>query len=261
MERFAFTEASSGRSASLAYDSRGKGPALVYVHGWSCCRRDVDAVAELLAGSFRVVSVDLPHHGASTSEQPEWGITDFGRVVAALVAHLGLDDVTLLGHSMGSTVVTEAALLLGSSVRHVVALDGLTFMNVYPRQSEEVVEAVLAPFRADFAGTVRGFVDSVMPGADEAIKDRVFAEMSSGPQDSLVFALGSLLRWDMESALQRCSTPVTAVVSSLFLTDEARSVLSGRVEIVSVDLGGHFYFMERPDGSAEVLRDVLTRAR
>jgi len=104
---------------------------------------------------------------------------------------------------MGAAVVVEAAALLGSNVRRVIALDGLSYLNVYPRQDEASVDGFVSPFVANFREAINHFVNMAMPGSDETLKRHVATVMKSGPSQHRVPMLAELLRWDMDSALDR----------------------------------------------------------
>lgn len=160
---------------------------------------------------------------------------------------------------MGAAVVVEAAALLGSDVRRVIALDGLSYLNVYPRQDEAAVDGFVSPFMADFQKAIDHFVKMAMPGADETLKWRVATVMKSGPYQHRVPMLAELLRWDMDSALERLVAPISVLAARQFLSAELGIRYGKRFEIISTDLGGHFFFMEQPSASAEVLESLLRR--
>jgi len=245
-------------NAEVEIDTRGLGPASVYVHGWGCSRHDFDAVAEVLSSSNRIVSIDLPYHGMSLSSNDRLTMADMGAIVAEVVRSQGLANVALLGHSMGSAVAIEAAKRLGSTVRRVIAVDGLTYLGVYPRQDTATVEGVLGSFANDFPEAIRGFVDLYTPGASQTLKDSIAAVMLTRDPGKLIPLLGELLRWDMDAALHGCSVPISVLASSAFLDPDALTRYGARFEITQTDLGGHFFFMENPKESAREIVRLLT---
>jgi pimeloyl-ACP methyl ester carboxylesterase len=141
----------------LAFEARGSGaPALVFVHGWSCDRRYWDAQLEAFAAGHRAVAVDLAGHGESGAGRRRWAMPAFGDDVVAVVRHLELDQVVLVGHSMGGDVAVEAALRLGDQVAGVVWADVYDTLGDTPTGQE--LEEFLGPFREDFAAVTRAFV-------------------------------------------------------------------------------------------------------
>jgi len=160
---------------------------------------------------------------------------------------------------MGAAVVVEAAALLGSNVRRVIALDGLSYLNVYPRQDEASVDGFVSPFVANFREAINHFVNMAMPGSDETLKRHVATVMKSGPSQHRVPMLAELLRWDMDSALDRLVAQISVLAARQFLSAELEIRYGKRFEIIPTDLGGHFFFMEQPSASAEMLESLLRR--
>ena len=85
------------------------------------------------------VAPDLPGHGRSTGS-PLASIEALGDWVGALIDALDVDEVDLVGHSMGSFVALEAARLRSSAVRRIVLVSTSDRMAVHP----ELVEAAAA---------------------------------------------------------------------------------------------------------------------
>src|SRR5512134_3037148 len=105
--------ATSADGVPIHFTTEGKGePALVFVHGWTGDTRFWDAQMKHFAPWRQVVAVDLAGHGASGKDRREWSVPAFGQDVRAVVEKLGLGRVVLLGHSMGGSVIVEAARLM-----------------------------------------------------------------------------------------------------------------------------------------------------
>jgi pimeloyl-ACP methyl ester carboxylesterase len=185
----------------------------------------------------------------------------FGADVAAVVERLDLDDVVLIGHSMGGPVVVEAARLLGDRVIGVVGVD--TFTDVSQRYTQEEIEGFLQPFRDDFAEATRGLVRGAMfaPNTDSALVDQIVADMSSAPPDVGVGALVGYLDWyheESETAFRELNTPVYLINSDMNPTnvDAGREYISS-FEVVLMSGVGHFVMMEDPDTFNRLLDEIV----
>src|SRR5262245_20454415 len=111
-------------SIQIAYEVHGNGtPALIFVHGWSCDRSYWQGQLEPFSRNFKVVAIDLAGHGESGLSRKSWTIEAFGADVAAVVKKLNLQRVVLIGHSMGSNVIAEAARQLPGRVAGLVLVD------------------------------------------------------------------------------------------------------------------------------------------
>jgi pimeloyl-ACP methyl ester carboxylesterase len=88
----------------LAYTDQGTGLPLVFLHGFPLNREMWTPQVQGLGDQARTITVDLRGHGES--EAPLWQYTmeQFADDVAGLLDHLGLQQVVLVGLSMGGYV-------------------------------------------------------------------------------------------------------------------------------------------------------------
>jgi pimeloyl-ACP methyl ester carboxylesterase len=107
--------------ATIAFDVRGAGAALVLVHGITETRRAWDPVTDALASRWRVVRIDARRHGDSERRPPYDPLTMAGDV-RAVVDALALDAPLVVGHSMGGVVVSAYG-GLGHPARGIVNVD------------------------------------------------------------------------------------------------------------------------------------------
>src|SRR6478672_302263 len=77
------------------------GTPLVVVHGGFGSTEMTASLATRMAERRRVVSVDLQGHGRTADIDRPFGYERFGDDLAALVRHLDLGPVDLLGYSLG----------------------------------------------------------------------------------------------------------------------------------------------------------------
>jgi thioesterase domain-containing protein len=70
-------------------------------------------------------------------------------------------EVVLIGHSMGGDVIVEAALRLVDRVVGLVWVD--TYSSLGEPQTDDEIEAFVAPFREDFASATRALVGGCSP--------------------------------------------------------------------------------------------------
>ena len=90
-------------------DGKPDAPALVLLSNAAVPLALWDAVVPLLADGFRVIRVDLPGPGKRASAAGEYDIPAQARRVGAALDKLGVNRVTVIGHSSGCTVATSLA--------------------------------------------------------------------------------------------------------------------------------------------------------
>ena len=91
----------------LAYRETGAGSALFLLHGMNGSSRSWAYLFRALGSSFRVVAWDAPGFGASDVFGD--GIEDYVDAAKALLNALRVNDVIVVGHSMGGLVAAQLA--------------------------------------------------------------------------------------------------------------------------------------------------------
>jgi pimeloyl-ACP methyl ester carboxylesterase len=131
----------------LDWGTAGKKP-LLFLHGGGLTAHTWDLVCLALRADYRCLALDLRGHGDSEwSPEMDYGIAAHSGDVEALVDHLGLDGLGLVGMSLGGlTAIAYAG-------RHSARLSALVIVDSGPEGREEgarrIQEFVAAP--AEFA--------------------------------------------------------------------------------------------------------------
>ena len=106
---------------TIDYFAAGAGRSVVLVHGITESRRTWDPlIAPLIAAGYRVTAIDLRGHGDSSRTAP-YDLATMAGDLGAVLAHEGLTDALLVGHSLGGAVVSAYA--AGGPCRGVVNVD------------------------------------------------------------------------------------------------------------------------------------------
>jgi pimeloyl-ACP methyl ester carboxylesterase len=115
--RFAMVDTRRGRLSTL---EAGTGEPVIAIHGLGATKASLLPTVAGLAGSFRVIAVDLP--GFGDSDKPLGAPYDarfFARSIIALLDALELDRAHLVGNSLGGRVALEVGLHAPSRVRRL----------------------------------------------------------------------------------------------------------------------------------------------
>lgn len=89
------------------YRTAGSGPPVVLVHGMVNSSRHWQDVALRLAERFTVIAPDLIGHGDSAALRGDYSLGAHAAGIRDLLAVLGVDRATLVGHSLGGGVVLQ----------------------------------------------------------------------------------------------------------------------------------------------------------
>lgn len=99
-------------NANLFYTSQGSGPPVLLLHGWACDSHDWSfQIPFLLSRNFTVIALDQRGHGRSSTPDDitSYKLRAFADDAVALLQHLNVGPVILVGHSMGSVIVSIIA--------------------------------------------------------------------------------------------------------------------------------------------------------
>lgn len=142
----------SSDGVPIRYETHGAGSiTLLMVHGWANDRTYWQPHIAGLSPNFRLITVDLPGFAIPAGSRQGWSMAQFGEDVAAVARDVGDSPLVLVGFSMGSAVVLEAARHLGSNLRGVVIVDA--FHDPMFKFPESLAQQLLPDFRAKWSDT------------------------------------------------------------------------------------------------------------
>ena len=255
---------------------RGDGhPAIVFIHGFTCNLSHWREQLSGLSGGHRCIAVDLPGHGTS-AEPREATIEALAAAVNDALDALALNQVVLVGHSMGCRLVSETFSQSPARVRGVVYVDG---SMVAVGNADEAVRKMVETL--DRIG-MDHFIEQLYNGffvktTPAAIRDFVNAGLPAINMDFARKLWLNLVRWDASRARALLATiDVPAlVIQSTFLDANLKrvSLVSGQttpwtdeiskavkdVTVTVVPGVGHFPMLEAPQQTNDAISRFLRR--
>ncbi len=253
----------------IHYRVQGSGtPTLFFVHCWSGDQTYWKAQVSHFSSHYRVVTLDLAGHGESGVNRKDWTISAFARDVVAVVDELDLDEVVLIGHSMGGTVVLETTVHIPERLLALVGVD--TLFDKWARFTPEQREQFLVPFRTNFIETTQNWVrhNLCLPTSDAALVDWVTADMSAAPPEVGAASMDAIYKWgkkDFSEALERLRMPVFMIQaeSNAQNLQVVKSFASSfdSFQVLEVSEVGHFIMMEEPETFNRLLARAIDQLR
>ncbi len=92
-----------------AYVRVGSGPVLLLLHGLGCDHLTWEPVIDRLAEHYTVLAPDLLGHGSSAKPRADYSVGGYANGMRDLLTVLGIDKVTVVGHSFGGGVAMQFA--------------------------------------------------------------------------------------------------------------------------------------------------------
>jgi pimeloyl-ACP methyl ester carboxylesterase len=134
-------KALDGGELHVCQDGPRDAPALLLIHGTAASARSWDPMVPLLIGSHHVIRIDLLGCGRSaTPDGASYAVPDQARRVGAALDGLGVQHVTVVGHSSGGAFATALA------EQRPDLVTALVFINTGPDMAAFIAKEV--PIRA-----------------------------------------------------------------------------------------------------------------
>ena len=146
----------NNQAIELHYEDVGSGRPVVLIHGWPLSGRSWEnQVPALVQAGYRVISYDRRGFGESSQPFDGYDYDTFAADLDTLLTHLDVNDVTLVGFSMGG----------GEVVRYIG-----TYGEA--RISQAVLASAVPPFLYKSADNPDGGLDdATIAGFESGIKD------------------------------------------------------------------------------------------
>ena len=244
---------------SISYVSGGRGnPQLVFVHGWACDSTYWTNQIDHFLRDHRLLAIDLAGHGESGATRSDWSIEALAQDIAEVLAHESLDDVILIGHSLGAAVVVLTAQKAANRVAGVVIVDAMHDLETPHR---EQMLGFVASLESDFVGTLRSGVPNLFgPFADQELVERIALDMASAPPGLSIELERSYANMDFKAAIELVAAPIRAI--NAYATNiAANRQYSQDYEAWRMEDVGHFLMLERPREFNELLKRVISEIR
>lgn len=107
----------------VCYIDEGSGRPLLFVHGLGGTMNNWAPNIAFFRERYRVVALDLPGYGESDYADVDYSLEFFTRVILGLLERLGLEKVTVIGHSLGGLITLHLALNHPDVVEEIVLVD------------------------------------------------------------------------------------------------------------------------------------------
>ncbi len=261
-ERKAGEQVLSSDNVTISYHVQGQGkPALVFVHGWCCDKSYWKFQVPQFSKQYKVVTIDLAGHGDSGLDRKDYTIEAFGNDVVAVVEKLQLNEVILIGHSLGGLVIIEAARQMPSRVIGCIGAD--TLHDIEKVYSNEENKKFISMLKSDFVGTMQNYFRSAFKtNAKPEVVQRVVDKMTSVNPEAGIGVIEHINEYDLKEAVKDIQVPIICINSDFIPTKLEANQKYAKIYKVKVIPGvGHFVMMEAPETFNKLLTETIDELR
>jgi flavin reductase (DIM6/NTAB) family NADH-FMN oxidoreductase RutF/pimeloyl-ACP methyl ester carboxylesterase len=167
----------TGADAVSRFIRCGKGSPVLLIHGVGMQASIWAPQIETLSRSHDVIALDMLGHGGSSRPPADTRLSDYSDQILALLDHLGLDKVHVIGHSMGALVALEFALSHPGRSRSVTAANAVFCRSPEQRRAIETRLAALGDGldQTSWGGTITRWFGEPVPAQWQGAAARVRA--------------------------------------------------------------------------------------
>ncbi|MFG1923275.1 alpha/beta fold hydrolase [Cryptosporangium sp. NPDC048952] len=202
-----------------------------------------------LAGSARVILVDLPGHGSAPSDGDSTTIDALAAGVLATLDDLDVSEADLVGLSLGGTVATAVAVAAPARVRTLTVINAPMFADdpeFWRRRAETVLTDGVAPLTEGLLG--RWYAPSTNP---DALITRTIDGLRAVDRQGYAACCRAIAGTDLRASLSSLPMPVLAVLGTqdaVVSAHHARLLASAAPQGRLAELdAGHLLSQEVPD--------------
>jgi pimeloyl-ACP methyl ester carboxylesterase len=253
-------------NAEISFYDEGNGKPIVLIHGFAGGKRYWDKVLPELAERNRVIALDLPGHGESGMAKESYSIEDMAATIKGLLDQLGLDKVTMFGHSLGGYITLAFAELYpnklnGFSLVHSTA-------NPDSDETREGRETNATKIREDGSESfIEGLSKKLFsPENRERNSSDILETVKIGMNttaEGLVSALIAMKnRQDRNQVLEETELPVLMIAGEkdqLIPPEKTFTVNKTNINKIIIKNAGHMSMYEQPEELVKIMKEFLAK--
>jgi sigma-B regulation protein RsbQ len=172
-------EITIGKDVISYYDNLGEGPVLLFIHGSFLNKDYWQKQLYHFSFHYRIIAPDLAGHGKSTSNTEDFTIDKYGKDILSIITQLELENVILIGHSIGADIMLAAN---DKNDNHIIGLIGVDyFNNVGSPLPENAIKQIMTDLRNNFVTTNVAYAKNTLltEKTDKRITEKVVQDFKS----------------------------------------------------------------------------------
>lgn len=199
-------------------------------------------IGMLIERGFRVVAPDQIGFGASSRPDLHYSFHQMAATTKALLEHLGIERVVVIGHSMGGMVATRFTLLYPASVERLVLEDPIGFEDyrtLVPYASiDELYAGEMKATYQSFLNYQKGYYVAWKPEYEPYVQDQAWV-LGRGefPRSARAAALTSEMIYEQPVCYEfsRIQAPTLLIIGHQDRTVPGKARLSPEMKAVAGD--------------------------
>jgi pimeloyl-ACP methyl ester carboxylesterase len=171
------------------YESMGRGKPLLFLHGWLGSWRYWMSTMQVMADQYRTYALDFWGFGDSDKTKVRYSVLDYVTLIDNFVSALGIERFSLVGHSLGATVMLEYALHRPERIDKLMAISLPMSLACVNRKLLNISD--------------NSMMAKLLWWRQQAIHEEVLAETQKTDQRAITTSLQSMGQMNINHCLKR----------------------------------------------------------
>ncbi|HUY53328.1 MAG TPA: alpha/beta hydrolase [Candidatus Dormibacteraeota bacterium] len=237
------------------YQVFGEGDAVVIIHGWGDNLNNFNKIQANLSKTYKVISLDLPGFGASSTPDSGWSLDDFAAFIKDFINKINVDVYAYIGHSNGG------AILINGLASKTLQADKLILIAASGIRSTEKLKK-----KAILVSAKIGKLPLRLLPTDYQLKlkDKIYQMLKSDANVSpkMIETFKKIVRQDVSEDAIKLKVPTLLIYGQ---EDKVTPVEYGRIyqqlikdsKLVIIEGSGHFVHLQEADKVFALIEDYL----
>ncbi|MGH8448614.1 alpha/beta fold hydrolase [Pseudomonas sp.] len=200
---------------SLHYEEYGHGAPLILIHGLGSSSQDWELQIPVLAKHYRLIVVDVRGHGRSDKPRERYSIPGFTFDLIALIEHLNLPPVHVVGLSMGGMIAFQLAVDEPGLVKSLCIVNSAPEVKVHSADDYWQWAKRWSLARLLSLATIgKALGDRLFPKPHQAdLRHKMAERWAKNDKRAYLASFDAIVGWGVQEQLSRIPCP-TLVISA-----------------------------------------------
>jgi len=203
-------------TTKIHYQDRGSGPVLLLLHGLGSSSLDWEYQYPHFEEHYRIIAPDLRGFGQSDKPDEPYFVTRQAEDMVALLDHLKISEVALLGFSMGGAIAFQLAASQPHRIRQLIIVNSSTsFVADHWRKHLEVFIRKNVIRLLGVPQLAKLIARRLFPAEDQGdLRMKTIERYGSNQKEAYLHAIDGLVGWELtEDQLQQLTMPTLVIAA------------------------------------------------
>ena len=249
---------------NIYYEITGEGEPLLLIHGLGSSIRDWEKQVPVFSEKYQVITIDIRGHGKTDKPKESYTIPLFGEDIAELMKLLDINQVNILGISLGGSIAFQFAVDYPEMVKSLVIVNtGVEFKldSFKARYNFFMRKLIVSLVGMKKMGEVLAPKLFIKP-EQEDLRQKLIERWAENDKKAYLNALKSLKDWTVKDHIHTIKCPVLVISSDEDYTPvsvkEEYTALIPNGDVKVIHDARHAVTMEKPSEFNKIVMDFLS---